>query len=78
MEELYHHYREMSKAAGAKKPSESQKAKALWVMKAAKDRRDEFYDSAAKKTKTFWQGNKQNWSCGQNISKTQPELWTKL
>ena len=75
MEELYHHHREMSKAAGAKKPSESQKAKALWVMKAAKDRRDE-YDSAAKKT--FWQGNRQDWSCGQNISKTQSELWTKL
>ena len=28
--ELYHHYRDLSKAAGAKKPSESQKAKALW------------------------------------------------
>ena len=33
----------MSKATGAKKPSESQKAKALWSMKAAKDRE-----------KTFW------------------------
>ena len=28
----------MSKAAGAKKPSESQQAKALWAMKAAKDK----------------------------------------
>ena len=37
-EELYFHHREMSEAAGAKKPSESHKAKALWVMKAAKDR----------------------------------------
>ena len=37
-DELYHHYREMSKVAGARKPSESQKAKALWAMKAAKDR----------------------------------------
>ena len=35
--ELYNHYREMSKAAGAKKPSESRKAKALWAIKAAKD-----------------------------------------
>ena len=46
--ELYHHYREMSKSAGAKKPSESQKAKALSAMKAAKDRGDEFYDLARK------------------------------
>ena len=37
-EELYHHHRDMSKAAGAKKPSESQKAKALWALMAAKDR----------------------------------------
>ena len=28
-EELYCHYRDMSKATGAKKPSESQKAQAL-------------------------------------------------
>ena len=38
----------MSKAAGAKKPSDRQKAKALWAMKAGKDRWDEFYDSARK------------------------------
>ena len=38
----------MSKAAGAKKPSESHKANALWAMKAAKDRGDEFNDSARK------------------------------
>ena len=37
-----------SKAAGAKKPTESQKAKALWALKAAKERWDEFYDSARK------------------------------
>ena len=48
MEELYHYYSEMNKAAGAKKPCESQKAKALWAMKAAQDRGDEFYDSARK------------------------------
>ena len=34
--------------AGAQKPSESQKAKAMWAVKAAKDRRDEFDDSARK------------------------------
>ena len=31
------HYKEMSRAAGARKPNESQKARALWKMKAAKD-----------------------------------------
>ena len=31
---------------GKKKPQEAQKAKALWAMKAAKDRREEFYDPA--------------------------------
>ena len=43
--ELHHHYRDVSKAAGARKPSESHEAKALWPMKAAKDRGDEFYGS---------------------------------
>ena len=38
----------MSKPAGAQQPSESQKAKALWAMNAAKDRKDEFYDSVRK------------------------------
>ena len=47
-EVLYHHYRDMSMAARATTPSESQKAKALWVMKAAEDKVDEFYDSARK------------------------------
>ena len=37
-EELYCHHRDMSKATRSKKPSESQKAKALWAMKAAWDR----------------------------------------
>ena len=32
----------MSSAVGAKKPQEAQKAKALWAMRAAKDRREEF------------------------------------
>ena len=41
--ELHFHHREMSNATKAKKPSESQKAKALWAMKAAKDREEEFY-----------------------------------
>ena len=48
---------------GAKKPQEAQKAKALWAMKAAKDRKEEFYDRAreediSKKNNTrleFWE-----------------------
>ena len=36
-EELYCHNREMSKAAGAKKPRESQESEAIWAMKAPKD-----------------------------------------
>ena len=42
--ELYCHCREMSKATGAEKPSESQNAKAL----RAKDRGEEFCDPARK------------------------------
>ena len=38
----------MSKAVGVKKPQEAQKAKALWAMQAAKDRREEFYDPVRK------------------------------
>ena len=41
-EEMYFSYKEMSRAVGARKPQEAQKAKALWAMKAAK----EFYDPA--------------------------------
>ena len=36
------------KATGAKKPSESQKAKALWAKKEAKDRNEEYWDPARK------------------------------
>ena len=45
-EELYCHYRDMVKETGAQKPSESQKAKALWAMKAAKDTSEEYDDPA--------------------------------
>ena len=47
--ELYEHYKEMSRAAGVRVPSESQKkARALWKLKAAKDRREDFYDQERK------------------------------
>ena len=45
-ESCTYHDRGMSQTAGARKPSESQKAKALWAMKAAKDSGEDSYDSA--------------------------------
>ena len=42
-------FRELSQAAGAKMSGESQKTKALWAMKAVRDRREEFYDPARRK-----------------------------
>ena len=44
-EELHDHDREISKATGARKPGESQKAKALWKMKVGKEQGEEFYES---------------------------------
>ena len=61
-EDMYDSYKVMSKALGVKKPQEAQKTKALWAMKAAKDRKEKFYDPARK----------------QNIlgrNKTRLELW---
>ena len=46
--EFYEYYKEMSKAARVKKTNENQKAKALWKMKAVKDRREDFYDPERK------------------------------
>ena len=74
-EELYCHYRDVSKATGAKKPSESQKAKALWSMKAAKDREEEFYDPARKED--ILEEKRHDWSCGKRTSKTQFLPWPK-
>ena len=56
------HYKEMSKAAGFKKPSESEKAKAFLRMKAATDSGEDFYDPERK---------------GNNVGrdKTRLELW---
>ena len=45
-DDMYDTYKAMSKVLGLKKPQEAQKAKALWVMKAAKDRKEEFYYQA--------------------------------
>ena len=59
-----------------KKTTESQKANALWAMKADKDR--VMYSATQPAKKTFWEGNRQDWSCGKNISKTQSVLWTEL
>ena len=54
----------MSKAMGQKKLQEDQKAKALWAVKAAKDRREEFYDPARKDNIL---GRKRDWSCGKHL-----------
>ena len=64
-EELYYHCTELNQATGTKKPSESQTAKALWAIRAARDRDEEFYDPARKedilgRTKTrleMWDGH---------------------
>ena len=45
-EDMYESYKEMSGAVGVRKPQEAQKVKALWALKAAKDRKEEFYDPA--------------------------------
>ena len=45
-EEMYDSYKVMSGAVGVWKPQEAQKAKALWALKAAKDRKEEFYEPA--------------------------------
>ena len=45
-EEMCDSYKVMSKAVGVKKPQEAQKEKALWAMKADKDRKETFYDPA--------------------------------
>ena len=68
-EELYCHSREMSQATGAKKPSESQKTKAIWAMKAAKDTVEEYYDRARKED-IPGKNKRHVWSCGKNTSKT--------
>ena len=60
-EELYCHFREMNKSTGAKKPSESQKAKALWAMKAAKDIGEVSVIQPVKKT--FWEEQRQPRFC---------------
>ena len=39
LDEMYDSYKVMSKAMGVKKLQEAQKARALWAMKAAKDRK---------------------------------------
>ena len=41
-EEMYDSFQVMSRAVGVKKPKGAQKAKALWPVKAAKDRKEEF------------------------------------
>ena len=59
----------MSRAVGAKKPHETPKAKALWKMKAAKDRGEDFYDPDRKDN--ILARNFENWNCGKSTSQTE-------
>ena len=63
----YYPYNEMSTAAGVKKPNETPKVKALWKIKAAKDRREDFYDTETKRDSY----------CVKSTSKTLSWHWTK-
>ena len=71
----YDSYKVKSRAVGVRKAQEAQKAKALWAMKAAKDRKEEFYDPA--RERTFREEIKRYWSCGKNISRIQLLRWIK-
>ena len=62
---MHEHYKEMSRAAGVRKPNESQTAKALWKMKAARDRRENLHDPERKDS-----------ILGRN--ETRLELWTSI
>ena len=41
---MYYHYKELHQTAKSKNHGDNQKANALWAMKAARDREDEYYD----------------------------------
>ena len=49
-----------------RKPYESQKARALWRMKAARDSGEDFHDAKT----TCWEEIKRDWNCGKSTSKT--------
>ena len=68
--------KEMIRAAGVKKPNEPPKAKALWKMKVAKDRREDVLTQSAKTT--FWEDEKRDWNCVKSTSKTRLWHWSKL
>ena len=48
-ETMYYHCKELHLAVGTKKLGDNRRAKALWAMKAAKDREDTFYDPTHQK-----------------------------
>ena len=62
------HYRELHQATGTEKPGDSQKAKARWTMKAAKDRDDDFFTIQLVRT-TFKAEPEPDWNCGKNTFK---------
>ena len=74
--ELYDYYKEMSGAAGARKPSESQKREA--TLEGRRQEVVERISMAQKARTTFWEGIERDWNCGKSTSKTQLWHWTKL
>ena len=75
-EDFFEPNKDMSGAARVRKPNESQKARALWKMKAAKDRREDFYDPERKDN--IWGRIKRDWMCEKSTSKTRLWHWTTL
>ena len=48
-ETMYYYYTEFTRRLGTKKPGESHEARALWAMKAAKNKEEQFYDTTHQK-----------------------------
>ena len=66
-------HRELHQAVGAKKPGDSQKAKALWTMTAAREREDDFFMTRPIK-KTFRTEPELDWKFGKNTLKSPAAL----
>ena len=75
--ELYHHYRDFCKAAGAKKNQVRVKRQRRYGL-----RRQPKMDGMISMTwlgkTTSWEGIRRDWSCGKNISKTPSPRGAKL
>ena len=75
-EDMHEHYKEMSKAAGVRKPNESQKSAGPVEDEGSKRQWRGFFMTQNAKT-TFWEEINRDWNCGKSTSKTRLWLWTK-